>query len=354
MTGRGVDQILRHPGTPHIFEPCVRDARDYVALAQRANGAIPRAVPPEYIWGDALDELAQAALDARIINLETSVTTTDEYRSSPDISYRMHPDNISCLTAAQVHVSVLANNHVLDCGYAGLEETLDTLTAAGLRTAGAGREIAEAQRPGIIDLPGARRVLVFALGTSSSGIPPSWGATPDRAGIDFLEDLSTSTADQILERVGRVKRAGDVVVASIHWGSNWGYEVPRAHVRFAHRLIDGGVDVVHGHSSHHPRPIEVYRDKLVLYGCGDCIDDYEGIGGFEEFRHDLVLLYLPTVDPRNGELLMLRMTPMRLRWMRLNRASAEEADWLQHTVHRISAPFGTAVDLASDGALVLR
>ena len=354
MTGRGVDQILPHPGAPEIFEPCVRDAREYVALAQLASGAIPRAVPPEYIWGDALEELAKAAPDARIINLETSVTTRDEYRSDPDISYRMHPDNIACLTTARVDVCVLANNHVLDCGYPGLEETLDTLTAAGLRTAGAGREIAEARRPSIIDLPGARRVLVLGLGIGSSGIPPSWRAAPDRAGIDLLEDLSASSADEILQRVGRVKRAGDVVIASIHWGSNWGYEVPRAHVRFAHRLIDGGVDVVHGHSSHHPRPIEVYRDKLVLYGCGDCIDDYEGIGGCEGFRHDLVLLYLPTVDVRNGELLRLRMTPMRIRWMRLNRASAEEADWLQHTVHRVSAPFGTAVDLALDGALVLR
>ena len=52
-------------------------------------------------------------------------------------------------------------------------------------------------------------------------------------------------------------------------------------VRFAHRLIDGGVDLVHGHSSHHPRPIEVFRGKLVLYGCGDCINDYEGISGHQ-------------------------------------------------------------------------
>src|SRR5262249_19598935 len=151
MTGRGVDQILPHPGAPDIFEPCVRDARDYVALAQRASGVIPRTVPPEYIWGDALEALAQAAPEARIINLETSVTRRDEYRSSPDISYRMHPDNISCLTAARLQVCGLANNHVLDYGYAGLEETLNTLTAAGLRTAGAGREIAEAQRPALID-----------------------------------------------------------------------------------------------------------------------------------------------------------------------------------------------------------
>lgn len=352
MTGRGVDQILPHPSAPELFEPCLRDAREYVALAERASGPIPRAVAPEYIWGDALEELARAAPDARIINLETSVTTWDEFRIDRGINYRMHPDNIACLTAAGIDVCVLANNHVLDYGYSGLEETLDTLTAAGLKTAGAGRDIAEARRPAIVDLPDTQRVLVFAFGTRSSGIPETWGATPNCPGIDFLTELSNATADEILQRVGRLWRPGDIVVASIHWGTNWGYEVPRAHARFAHRLIDGGVDVVHGHSSHHPRPIEVYRKKLVLYGCGDFIDDYEGITGFEAFRNDLVLLYLPTIHPHSGELLRLRMVPFRIRRMRLNRASPEEAAWLRDTVHRISGDFGAAVDLGADGALV--
>jgi poly-gamma-glutamate capsule biosynthesis protein CapA/YwtB (metallophosphatase superfamily) len=353
MTGRGVDQILPHPCAPEIFEPYVRDARKYVTLAEPASGPIPRAVAREYIWGDALEELAQAAPDARIINLETSVTSCDDYWMDKGINYRMHPDNITCLTAARIDVCVLANNHVLDYGYAGLEETLDTLTAAGLKAAGAGRNIVEARRPAVIDLPDARRVLVFAFGTRSSGISPSWGATPDCPGIDFLKDLSPATADEILQRVGQIRRPGDIVVASIHWGSNWGYEVPRAHVKFAHRLIDGGVDIIHGHSSHHPRPIEIYRKKLVLYGCGDFIDDYEGITGFEAFRNDLVLLYLPTVDPHNGELLRLRIMPFRIRRMRLNRVSPDDAGWLRDTIHRVSCEFGTAVDLAEDGALTL-
>jgi poly-gamma-glutamate synthesis protein (capsule biosynthesis protein) len=144
-----------------------------------------------------------------------------------------------------------------------------------------------------------------------------------------------------------------VVVASVHWGSNWGYEVPRAHVRFAHRLVDGGVDVVHGHSSHHPRPIEVYRERLVLYGCGDLVDDYEGIPGYEDFRDDLVLLYVPAVAP-TGRLLGLRMVPMRIRKMRLGRASPAEADWLRGTLAGICRPFGSRVEMTPDGHLCLR
>jgi len=75
------------------------------------------------------------------------------------------------------------------------------------------------------------------------------------------------------------------VVASIHWGDNWGYEI-------AHNLIDhAGVDIIHGHSSHHAKGIEVWHGKPVIYGCGDFINDYEGIGGNEKYRSDLSLMY---------------------------------------------------------------
>lgn len=352
MTGRGVDQILPHPSRPALREPHIRDARAYVALAESVSGPIPRGVAPEYIWGDALEELDRMAPAARIVNLETSVTRCEDYWPGKRIHYRMHPANVACLRAAGLDVCVLANNHVLDFGRPGLEETLDTLAAAGLRTAGAGRNLAEARRPAAIDLAGGGRVLVFGVGLESSGIPPAWAAGPDRPGVDFLAAPSDAAADEIVERAARERRPGDIVVVSIHWNGNWGYGVPRAHVRFAHRLIEGGVDLIHGHSSHHPRPIEVYRGRLVLYGSGDLLDDYEGITGYEEFRGDLVLLYFPTLD-RAGRLLRLRMSPVRIHRMRLNRASLEEAEWLRDTLERVSGEFGAAVALA-DGRLVLR
>src|SRR4051812_41512704 len=64
MLGRGVDQILPHPSSPEIFEDYIRDARDYVTLAERRNGRIPRSVPFDYPWGDALADLRSA--DVRI------------------------------------------------------------------------------------------------------------------------------------------------------------------------------------------------------------------------------------------------------------------------------------------------
>jgi poly-gamma-glutamate capsule biosynthesis protein CapA/YwtB (metallophosphatase superfamily) len=346
MTGRGIDQILSHPNTPELHESYVRDAREYVTLAEQTNGPIARPVEPFYIWGDALAELDRVAPDARIINLETSITCSDAHWPGKGIHYRMHPANIACLTTAHIDVCTLANNHVLDYGYAGLADTLDALHAAGIRTAGAGRNQAEAELPASVEFAPNRRVIVLSLGSHTSGVPFEWAAAPDRAGVDALDELSESAVDRVLQRVARVKRPGDIVIASIHWGTNWGYDVPTTHVHFAHRLLDGGVTLVHGHSSHHPRALEVYNQKLVLYGCGDFLTDYEGIGGYEEFRGDLALMYFPMIDVQSGQLIQLRMVPMCVRRMQATRASSSDAEWLGDTLSRASSPFGERIDPA--------
>jgi poly-gamma-glutamate synthesis protein (capsule biosynthesis protein) len=354
MTGRGIDQILPHPNPPELQESYVRDAREYVALAEQVNGPIVPPVDFRYIWGDALAELDRVSPDARVINLETSVTSSDTYWPGKGIHYRMHPQNVPCLTAARIDVCALANNHVLDYGYAGLEETRRTLEAAEIQTSGAGLNLDHARQPAIVDLPGDRRVVVFSFGTETSGVPAEWAATAERPGVDRLDDLSDSTANDILERVQLIKRRGDVVIASVHWGSNWGFDVPPSHVRFAHRLLDGEVHIVHGHSSHHPRPIEVYNHKLVLYGCGDFLNDYEGISGYEQFRAHLALMYFPTLDSRTGELVELRMTPMQIRRLQLVRAAQRDARWLRDVLTLASQPFDSQVELDEDGNLAVR
>jgi poly-gamma-glutamate synthesis protein (capsule biosynthesis protein) len=151
-----------------------------------------------------------------------------------------------------------------------------------------------------------------------------------------------------------VKRPGDVVIVSVHWGDNWGYDVPPEHTRFAHWLIEGGVDMVHGHSSHHPRPIEVYRNRLILYGCGDFINDYQGILGYEWFRDDLVLMYFATVDSATGELVRLGMQPMQLTKFRLQRASPSDAEWLHDRLEHVCESFGSHVEIVEPGMLSLR
>ncbi|MFJ2029033.1 CapA family protein [Streptosporangium sp. NPDC087985] len=354
MLGRGVDQILPYPGDPALQERYIRDAWAYVELAEAVNGPIPSPVDFSWPWGDALRVLEEVAPDVRVVNLETSVTRSDEFAAGKAVHYRMSPANLPCLAVAQPDACVLANNHVMDFGHLGLEETLDALAGAGLRAVGAGREADEARRPAIVTVEGGGRVLVFSCGTESSGVPPEWAAAPDRAGVDFVPELSDAAAAEVTGRVRQVKRPGDVAVVSIHWGSNWGYDVPRDQTRFAHRLVDGGADIVHGHSSHHPRPVEVYRDRLILYGCGDFIDDYEGIPGYEEYRDDLRLLYFVSVEPESGRLAGLRMVPMQARQIRLHHASSGDSEWLQAVLDEVGRGFGSRVGLERDGTLTLR
>jgi poly-gamma-glutamate synthesis protein (capsule biosynthesis protein) len=353
MTGRGVDQILPRPGDPRLWERYVEDARDYVSLAEAKHGAIRAPVAPTYIWGEALSEWDRVRPDARIVNLETAVTARGEPWPAKGIHYRMHPGNIDCLSLAKPDVCVLANNHVLDFGWTGLEDTLDTLAAAGMAAAGAGRTLAEARAPAVVPLAGGSHVLVTAAATATSGVSDAWAAGHDRAGVDVLPDLSRATAREVAARARRVSRPGDFLVASIHWGTNWGYDVPADHVRFARWLIDDGVHIVHGHSSHHPRPIEVYRDGLILYGCGDFLNDYEGIEGAEAYRGDLALMYFATLSP-DGALVSLEMTPLQIRQMRLARPKTVDVEWLRVTLDRVSAPCGARVEATPAGAFVLR
>jgi poly-gamma-glutamate synthesis protein (capsule biosynthesis protein) len=354
MPGRGIDQVLPHPSSPRLHEPFVVHAGDYVALAERKNGPLPRPLDYDCIWGDALALLEQHSPNVRIINLETAVTASDAYWKGKGINYRMHPGNIRCLTTARIDCCVLANNHVLDWGYSGLTDTLDVLHASGMKTAGAGADLKEAQRPAILEVAGKGRVLVFAFGHGSSGIPPEWAATNGRAGVARLEHLTEEALQQIATLVNEVRGSGDIVVASIHWGGNWGYAVPREQQLFARRLIDeAGIDVVHGHSSHHPRGIEVYRGKPILYGCGDLLNDYEGITGYEEYRGELSLLYLPSLDPALGTLLHFDLMPMAIRRFRLNRPSPEEIQWLYEMLNREGEKFGTQVQISEGGRLRL-
>jgi poly-gamma-glutamate capsule biosynthesis protein CapA/YwtB (metallophosphatase superfamily) len=345
MTGRGIDQILPVSSPPELFEPYVKDARMYVALAEKRNGLIPRNVDHRYIWGAALEILEEVRPAARIVNLETSITRSDNFWPSKGIHYRMHPENVELLQAAAIDCCVLANNHTADLGFRGLIETLQTLRRAGIKFAGAGETAAEAAAPTILEVASGTRLLVFGYAMDSAGVPESWAAGASSPGVNFLSDLSAETRASVIESIKRQSRPEDLVIFSVHWGSNWGYDVPDEQIDFARGLIDSGsVDIVHGHSSHHVRPLEVYKGKLIVYGAGDFLNDYEGIEGNESYRDDLALMYFPTLDARTGELVRLRLVPLQIFRFSLRRASAADAAWLGKVITRESKQFETRIN----------
>jgi poly-gamma-glutamate synthesis protein (capsule biosynthesis protein) len=137
MTERGIDQVLPRPCAPHLHEPSIDSALEYLQLAEQRSGAI-RPLAPADIWGVAREELARIGPDARIVNLETSMTRS-ETPAPKGINYCMSPENAGCLAAGGIDCCVLANNHVLDWGRAGLLDTLATLQELGIKAAGAGR-----------------------------------------------------------------------------------------------------------------------------------------------------------------------------------------------------------------------
>ncbi len=357
MIGRGLDQVFSQSVPPSLHEPHVKDARRYVELAERESGPIPAPVSLDYPWGDALDALDRADTDARVVNLETAATTSEDAWPGKGIHYRTHPANVGCLVAGDVDVAVLANNHVLDWGRSGLRETLDSLEAGGVRTAGAGSDREGARTPATVDIDGTDgRVLVLALGFPSAGVPGEWAADADRPGISYLPEPSRAAARDAGRWLRRVRRENDLVVVSLHWGPNWGYGIPGEQRRFARHLVeDAGVDVVHGHSSHHPKGLEIHGGHLVLYGCGDFLNDYEGIAGHEEYRPELVLIYLPVLNAGTGRLERLEMVPMRIHRFRLERAGLEAGRWMRDTLQRESRRLdGADLELADDGRLLVR
>jgi len=341
MPGRGIDQVLPRSSPSRLYERDVSDAWRYVELAEKKSGPIPKPLPYHALWGDALEILDRAAPDLHIINLETSITRSEDHDPNKGIHYRMHPVNVACLKVARVDCCSVANNHTLDWGRPGLIETLETLHAAGIATAGAGADATAAAQPAILSANGKARVIVAAAACASSGIPPGWAADARNPGLNQLSKDPQRAAEQLIAQINSVRAPGDRVVASLHWGGNWGYDIPDEQITLAHALIDSGeVDIVHGHSSHHVKALEVYRGKLILYGCGDLLTDYEGIRGHEAYRADIGVMYLPEIDIRTGELRALTLIPTTLWRFQIWRASADDTRWLLETLTRECARFG--------------
>jgi len=178
-------------------------------------------------------------------------------------------------------------------------------------------------------------------------------ARPSSSSPVAARDLSSASIASVCDKLAEFRLADDLVIVSIHWGGNWGYEIPDEQICFAHELIDrAGVCIVHGHSAHHVKALEIYNNRLVLYGCGDFLNDYEGIEGYESFRNDLSLMYFADIDAKSGDLVALEMVPLQIRRFRLKQATRKDAEWLAQMLNRESAPFGAGVRLDRNGTLI--
>jgi poly-gamma-glutamate capsule biosynthesis protein CapA/YwtB (metallophosphatase superfamily) len=227
-------------------------------------------VAPAYPWGDTLARIRDA--DWRALNLECAISDRGvPWGATPKrFHFRSDAKNVAVLKAAAIDAVSLANNHILDFEYEAMFDTINVLDRAGIGHAGAGHDRAQAFAPAIREVKGARIGLLAFTDNE-----PGWEAQPNRPGIAYLPvDPEDPSARTLIEAIRLARPRVEFLVVAAHWGPNWGYHPPSEHVRFAHRLIDEGADIVFGHSSHVVRGVEIYRGRPIMYSTGNFVDDY--------------------------------------------------------------------------------
>lgn len=285
---------------------------------------------PDYPWGDVLPLLAQA--DLRIANLECVLADDGPPWPRKTFHFRSDPGNVAVLEAAGIDVVTLANNHVLDHGAGALGQMLAVLDAHGIARTGAGPDAAAASAPAVVDVGGTAVGVVAATDNERR-----WAAGPDAPGIAWLPiDLQDPRAQEFLALVRRTRARTGFLVAAVHWGPNWGDDVPEEHRVFAHALVEAGADVVVGHSPHVFRGVELHRGRPVLYSAGDFVDDY-AVHPVE--RNDQSFLF--HLDVEGGRVRALRLHPTVVEDCRVVRAGREARAIAARMAER-SAALGTA------------
>jgi poly-gamma-glutamate capsule biosynthesis protein CapA/YwtB (metallophosphatase superfamily) len=358
MLGRLIDQLL----PTHVDEPS--EAR-IIQNVRRLKPSL-RDYSAESPWGNTLNLLTLGSLN--IVNLETSVTTHPVPWPNKVFNYRMHPANISALKAAGITYVSLANNHTLDFSVEGLVETVDTLATNNIQFAGAGRSAAEAQRPATVPLilrsgsepqPSNHTVDIF----SAADHPRDWRSVPSFHLIDYTTQTKARLKNLITSP--DAKSLSSLKIFSVHWGPNYAWQ-PSAEIRdMAHFLIDEcGIDIVHGHSSHHIQGVELYNGKLIIYGCGDFVDDYALT---PEYRNDLSAVwrvYVEEMDSAEEEgkkkglkLKRLEVWPTRIKDFQVNLLEIKDPDheWVRNKITSLSQGNGMKglQFLEKDGQLVI-
>lgn len=326
MLGRAVQLTLpyRTPGDENIMDS--QSAQDYL------NDILPNANIEEirnqnydgsYLWNDIPYDLEEAV---RIINLEVAPTLSIDNANIPpkSIHYHMNIQNIPHVFArfTRPYVLCLANNHSIDMGFtAFVNETIPIMNSfqtSSLYNApqvvGVGLDSSSAYAPRIV-----KNIAVFAFGAGCAGVPHDWQASVNKPGVAYLppivNEINVNLAFEIIHQA--ISPVNDkCIVVSIHWGPNWATKNDGQEYRelLAHRLIDeAGVDLIHGHSSHHIRGIELYKNKLILYGAGDFVNDYEAIPSSYDTAG---ALYVIDLDDSEFTLTGIRFIPFEMKELR--------------------------------------
>jgi poly-gamma-glutamate capsule biosynthesis protein CapA/YwtB (metallophosphatase superfamily) len=211
-----------------------------------------------------------ASSDITILNLETALTSRGRAQAKT-FTFRSPPGFARVIQDAGVDIVSLANNHTLDFGVVGLEDTLATIDDIGLRRVGAGRTLQEALEPVIVEQGDVR---VAVLGASQIIPAASWVASSDRPGIASAgKHVLDRNTINVIEAVRASRTRADVVVVVLHWGIEGSVCPSPIQRKLAKALHDAGAAVVLGAHPHVLQPIEQTGTNLTAFSLGNFIWD---------------------------------------------------------------------------------
>ncbi|MEU9872073.1 CapA family protein [Actinomadura sp. NPDC048021] len=295
---------------------------------------------PHGLFSEEVREVFHEA-DLALVNLECCVSGRGRRWDAPDkpFHFRAPPAAAETLADLGVDCVTLANNHALDYGPDALADTLDILRRTGIRTVGAGEDLARAWEPAVLEAGGVR---VAVVGVTDH--PADFAAGPDRPGV-ALADLEEGVPGSLLEEIRRLRGGHDAVLVMPHWGPNM-IPAPLPYVRrAAGRLVDAGATLVAGSSAH------VFHAVAwpVVFDMGDFIDDY-AVDAL--LRNDLGLLFLVTLDAAGPS--RIEAVPIRLDFCRTRLAAGADRAWIIDRFAKACAAFDTPVTVRDDRIVVER
>jgi poly-gamma-glutamate capsule biosynthesis protein CapA/YwtB (metallophosphatase superfamily) len=216
-----------------------------------------------------LDPIAPvfAEADLAVANLETAITDGGDPEPK-GFAFRAPASGLTALQQAGIDVVSLANNHGMDYGLSGLEDTLDAADEAGLALIGAGRDRDGAFAPYTTTIRGREIAVIGATQVMDTAFFDTWPATDDRPGLASAKfELEADLIDAVTE----TRERADTVVVYLHWGVE-GERCPSERQQgLAERLADAGADIVVGTHAHRLQGTGMLDDTLIDYGLGNFV-----------------------------------------------------------------------------------
>lgn len=230
---------------------------DHVLEAYDAAGGIDGVLSQGY----------QAEIQAAnffMTNEEFPLSTRGTPAPDKQFTFRVHPEKVKLMQEMGIDLVTLANNHALDYGRDAMLDTIDTLDHAGIRHVGAGKNLAEARKPDVVELNG--RTFAF-IGATRVYPEADWAAGTDSAGMFSAYDGGA----QLAEEVKAAKQQADYVIAYVHWGIEREETPNEVQKSIAYRLVDAGADLVVGAHPHVLQGIEYYQGVPIAYSLGNFV-----------------------------------------------------------------------------------